>query len=208
MVVERPITCTDPDLSVVIPTIPSNTIYALSSLEEQTYERFECIIVKDENINRLEARNQGLKEAEGDIIAQTDDDCKPPLNWIKSIINVFQDSEYVLIEGGVDKHNPGPRHYIGANLAYRKTAALEIGGFDPFYAGWRGDTEFGWRMEDKYGVGRCYYDRSLEVYHVGPLRSNINLVIEKVFQDEYPERYKRVLNGPPGILQLVKHQYE
>lgn len=197
MVVERPISHPDPLVSVVIPTIPEYELKSLSALKKQTVERFEVIVVSDASIDRCEARNEGMREANGEIIAQTDDDCLPPESWVERIETHFRDdSDLVLVEGPLDKLRPPPRHYIGANLAYRREQALAIDGFDSSFSGWRADTDFGWRMEIEYGVDRCRHDPELEVFHDGPMRSDVDHPKERRLRRMYSRRYFTVLYPP------------
>jgi glycosyltransferase involved in cell wall biosynthesis len=194
MVLKRPITHSDPYVSVVIPTIPSNELTVLAALNVQTEDQFEVIIVSDASIDRCEARNRGIEAADGDIIAQTDDDCLPPANWVRRIRSYFQENpDKVLLEGTLDKRPLPERHYIGANIAYRRDKALEIGGFDSEFAGWRADTDFGWRMEITHGVDRCHYNRTLQVVHDGPLRTSVDRQKEQKFRCRYPRRYFQIL---------------
>jgi len=197
MPIERPITHPDPDISVVIPTIPEYELKSLPALEEQTVENFEVIVVSDGTINRCQARNKGIEIAQGDIIAQTDDDCLPPNRWVERIKTHFErENELVLIEGPLDKLHRPPRHYIGANMAYKRECALEIGGFDSVFSGWRADTDFGWRMEEAFGVNRCCHDDELEVFHDGPMRSDVDFEKEHRFRRRHTRKYFTVLYNP------------
>lgn len=194
MAVNRPITAPNPSVSVVIPTLPEYELQTLPALEAQTTDQFEVIVVSDASINRCEARNKGIEEAKADVIAQTDDDCRPPEDWVERIQRFFeQKPDKILLEGPLDKLRLPPRHYIGANMAYRRQHALDIGGFDSEFAGWRADTDFGWRMEIEYGIERCSHDPDLEVVHIGPTRTNVDRSLEQKFRARYPRRYFSVL---------------
>lgn len=197
MTIKRPITHHDPLVSVVIPTIPDYELKTLSALQNQTEDRFEVVVVSDASLDRCEARNRGMEEADAEIIAQTDDDCYPPKDWVEQICRFFEESpEMVLLEGPLDVVQLPPRRYIGANMAYRREAALQIGGFDSEFAGWRADTDFGWRMEDEYSVDRCSHYPELEVVHDGPTRTHVNREKEQKFRTRYPRRYFTVLYYP------------
>lgn len=197
MSVTRPIQHPDPDVSVVIPTIPKNEYVPPLTLQEQTVDRYEVVVVSDASINRCEARNKGMKTANADIVAQTDDDCEPPTDWLERILSQFQsEPDTVLIEGFLDKLDTSPRGYVGANLAYKKDSAMEIGGFDTELSGWRADTDFGWRMENKYGIRRCRADKNLIITHIGPLRTTVNRELEKKFRQRHPKKYFTILYYP------------
>lgn len=200
MTVRKPKTHPNPTVSVVIPTIPENGYELCDTLQNQTIKDYEVLIVSNNSINICEARNRGIKKSQGDIIANTDDDCQPPSNWIEQIINKFEKKEDMVILGGrLDKHPSGPHDYVGANIAYRRAEAIKIGGFDQEMAGWRDDTDFGFRMEIEYGEHRCMFDPDLEVDHIGPLRTNVDRELERKFRTRYPGRYFKYLY-PPNII--------
>ena len=46
------------------------------------------------------ARNRGIKEAEGDIILFTDDDCKADSQWVENISKPFYANPYIGSVGG------------------------------------------------------------------------------------------------------------
>jgi glycosyltransferase involved in cell wall biosynthesis len=104
-----------PDVSIVICTRNRNgrIMSTLDSIFENTYHQFEVIII-DQSANEStwkavqpfmvdprivykrtktcglsKARNIGLAEAQGEIIAFTDDDCRVSHNWIDSILEEF-----------------------------------------------------------------------------------------------------------------------
>jgi glycosyltransferase involved in cell wall biosynthesis len=197
MSIIRPIEHSDPIVSVVIPTIPENEYTIPETLQNQTADQYEVVVVSDGSINRCEARNQGIRAAKGKIIAQTDDDCRPDTMWLQKIQEAFTTNPNAVILGGcLDKHHSGPHYYIGANIAYKRQKAINIGGFDTEFSGWRADTDFGWRMEIEYGVNRCLFDPELEVKHIGPLRTSVNRQLERKFRQRYPIRYFTLLYHP------------
>lgn len=201
MSVLKPITHPNPKVSVAIPTLPENGYEPPDSLRNQSFDEYEVIVVSDAELNRCEARNKGMEAAEADIVAQTDDDCIPPETWVGDIYENFCDNpELVLVEGTLDKLRVSPRNYPGANLAYRRDLALDIGGFDSELDGWRADTDFGWRMEIEYGVECCRQDTRLEVKHQGVLRTNVSRELERKFRARYPERYFTVLDHPHSVV--------
>jgi glycosyltransferase involved in cell wall biosynthesis len=152
-------------------TLPS----LLNSLLSQTYpkEKYEIILVDDgstdDSVKQLEevlcstvappikllhnrqkegpanARNKGIIESSGDIIALTDSDTIPDVNWLTSLINSFLNSLGNSNVGGVrgetitDSYLLFPVRIapIGitggfktCNIAYTKAALLKAGLFD------------------------------------------------------------------------------
>lgn len=101
------------------------------------------------------ALNAAIREARGDIIAFTDDDCIPDSGWVESIVKEFDnDPELSVLGGRVELYDEkdldqatlhsnsrtlvktakevcDPPTIIGANLALRKTVLEVTCGFDP-----------------------------------------------------------------------------
>src|SRR5665647_654206 len=114
-----------PMISVIIPTFneEENIAQCLVSLTHQTVPRteYEIIVVdggsKDDTCGIAGkyadkvfsqtskkvggARNDGIMEAKGEIVATTDADCILPPNWIELIKTDFQDQNLVQLYGPV-----------------------------------------------------------------------------------------------------------
>lgn len=196
MSVLRPIRSPSPEISVVVPTLPSNDHSAVvECLERQTLDNFEVIVVDDADLDICEARNAGIREAEATVVALTDDDCRPDSDWLAAVRDEFAaDDALVCLEGAVTggRTYDGTRRYVGCNLAFDREVALSVGGFRSEYAGWRDDTEFGWRMECD-ADGRCRYSDRVEMQHPPLPRANIDTDREARLKREYPTRYEEVL---------------
>ena len=105
-------------VTVIIPTYnrPSLLQRTLSAVLDQTYDRYEVVVVDDgsdseqrefleafagrnqklrvifqENQGPAAARNRGWETATGDVVAFTDDDCLPPTNWIERLVQGYQE---------------------------------------------------------------------------------------------------------------------
>ena len=147
----------------------------LVSLERLTYPDFEIILVNDGSRDRTSeighahprvrvidipngglsaARNVGLAEATGEIVAYTDADTRVDRDWLTFLVQPFLHSD-VVGSGGpnvVPADDPpmaqciarapgGPTHVLlddriaehvpGCNMAFRREALLAIGGFNP-----------------------------------------------------------------------------
>lgn len=187
-------TADEPAISVVIATIPANDHTTVCShLENQAFAgEWELIVVNDANLDRCEARNVGLMEAASDIVAFTDDDTQPPTDWLQSIVDVFASNpELVCLEGRVTGgiEYAGEGRYVGCNMAVDRTAAIGVGGWDRRYAGWREDTEFGWRLEAET-AGDCEYHDEVLMVHPDIPRTTYDRHQERLLKSEYPERYR------------------
>ncbi|WP_435154297.1 glycosyltransferase family 2 protein [Haladaptatus sp. DFWS20] len=196
MTVERTITAPKPQLSVVIPTIPSNSHEeVIAHLESQTFEDFEVIVVNDATLDICEARNAGIEASNSKIVALTDDDCRPETDWLMKVATEFGlHPNLVCLEGRVDggRTYDGVRKYVGCNLSFNRDTALAVGGFNSDYAGWRDDTEFGWRME-RDGGGECRYSDRVRMMHPELPRATIDSEAEARLQTEFPDRYENVI---------------
>jgi glycosyltransferase involved in cell wall biosynthesis len=127
------------------------------------------------------ARNRGIQESKGTVIAFTDDDCIVDPNWISTLWREFVASPDVAVVGGrVDLYSPEDKPVsirsltkrvrytdagqiygliIGCNLAVRRETVTLIGRFDPALGGTKGvtadDIEFVYRAMQR-GMGVLY----------------------------------------------------
>jgi GT2 family glycosyltransferase len=137
----------------------------------------------------------GIREAKADIVALTDDDCRPSTEWIEHVVDEFETTdELVCLEGRVrgGRTYNGTRLYVGCNLSFNRNVATDIGMFRSEYAGWRDDTEFGWRME-RDGDGCCKYSQNVVMDHPQRPRATIDNEIEQRLKKEYPGRYEDLI---------------
>ncbi len=101
------------------------------------------------------ARNLGIELSRGDVIAFTDDDCRPATDWVRRIITAFESDPAAgvvcgrvevppdLSKGGwAESFHPRDREWQGryppigqwgitANLSIRCVVIEQVGGFDP-----------------------------------------------------------------------------
>jgi GT2 family glycosyltransferase len=117
------------------------------------------------------ARNLGAAEATGDVFAYTDDDCVADEDWLHYLAVALEDGEFgcvggpnippppeVLPEACVAAAPGAPAHVLiddrraehlpGCNLAVRREAFEEVGGFSPIYHAAGDDVDFCWRLID------------------------------------------------------------
>lgn len=117
------------------------------------------------------ARNAGADAARGEILAFTDDDCRPDGEWLRRLDRVFEQGGWDAAGGPNLPPVPGSRaeavvaaapgapshvliddveaeHVPGCNLAVRKEAFEAIGGFDRQFHTAGDDVDFCWRLRD------------------------------------------------------------
>ncbi len=144
---------------------------------EQVVRKFAGIqYIKQHNQGPGNARNHGAEQAQGTILAFTDDDCIPDKNWIEQGINALDISGLDGIEGETytDKSKTTPLSvitytyhgggYMTANMFYKKKAFEAVNGFDTSQRMlFREDTDLAWRILDKgFKLG---FSEQPRVYH-------------------------------------------
>ena len=142
-----------PFVSIVICSrnrLPSLKKYALPSIAKLDYPCFEVVIVDDSSSDGTDeylhhyckhhhnirvvknfkakglcnARNVGVTNSTGDIIAFIDDDCAVFPNWLHEIVKAYTE-ENIAVVGGVSFKREGPeiymdnKHVWGCNMSFR-----------------------------------------------------------------------------------------
>ncbi|HEX7680385.1 MAG TPA: glycosyltransferase, partial [Thermoanaerobaculia bacterium] len=112
------------------------------------------------------ARNRGIVQARGEIIALTDADCAPRADWLEKLLEPFSDAAVGAVLGMVADHaaqslteeftamvkpfahpeRKGLKSLITGNVAIRCSALIELGLFDELLPT-AGDIDFGWRLQ-------------------------------------------------------------
>jgi glycosyltransferase involved in cell wall biosynthesis len=164
----------------------------LASLRTLRYPNYEVIVVNDgstdgtleisqrypevrllsqENKGLSVARNVGIENASGEIVAFTDSDCVVDPDWLTYLAYKFVHGGFVAV-GGPNLPPPedarvpacvaaspgGPTHVLiddevaehipGCNMAFLKSAFDEVGGFDPIYRAAGDDVDMCWRFQN------------------------------------------------------------
>lgn len=219
-----------PFVSVIIPVFndAKRLKICLECLENQTYpkNRFEIIVIDNgseeaENIASVvtnfkqaiaayeslsgsyTARNKGISQAKGEVIAFTDADCIPATNWIENgVKNLLQTPECGLVAGKVEIlfqnpnrlttaelyqkiFNPMPqqefieREKFGAtaNVFTFKSVIDKVGNFDATLKS-GGDVEWGRRVY-AFGYKQIYAEDTCVAH---PARYSINQVYKKTIR--------------------------
>ena len=190
-----PVNQTWPMVSVVVCTYNgSRTLQdTLTGLKQLEYPNFEVIIVDNGSNDGLTskiaqhsgfrvirtaqsglgaARNVGLLEARGEIVAYIDDDARPDPHWLQYMANSFMSSSHCAMGGPnipppgdgriaecVANSPGGPVHVLltdqiaehipGCNMAFRKSCLEAVGGFDPQFRVAGDDVDICWLLQSR-----------------------------------------------------------
>jgi O-antigen biosynthesis protein len=130
-----------------------------------------CRIISQPNKGLSAARNVGAEAATGEIVAYTDSDCVADPDWLSYLVAKMEASglgaccgpnfpppEGSLVPAAVAVAPGGPTHVLlsdevaehiaGCNMAFRREALLDLGGFDPVYRAAGDDVDICWRFQD------------------------------------------------------------
>jgi GT2 family glycosyltransferase len=179
----------------------------LESLKHLRYPSFEVIVVNDgstdgtqaiaerfpefrlinqENRGLSAARNVGIHEARGEVVAFTDADCAVDPDWLSFLVRRLCSEDFAGVGGpnlpptedgwvsDVVAHSPGgPTHVLltdinaehvpGCNMAFWRNHLLDVGAFDEVFCAAGDDVDICWRLQNQgYRIG---YSPAALVWH-------------------------------------------
>ena len=131
---------------------------------------FDVKLISTKNQGLSSARNTGMYNASGEIIAYIDDDAWPDPHWLQYIAYAYSTTDHACIGGPnispyesgfistcVANAPGGPVHVLetdeiaehvpGCNMTFRKDALIKIGGFDPVFRCAGDDVDTCWRIQ-------------------------------------------------------------
>ena len=163
----------------------------LEGIQKIDYPNYEVIVVNDGSKDSLpeivkeypvklittanrglsSARNTGMYNAKGEILAYIDDDAYPDPQWLRYLAYAYSVSDHGCIGGPniapfddgfiatcVANAPGGPVHVLvsdeiaehvpGCNMSFKKEALMKIGGFDPIYRTAGDDVDVCWRIQE------------------------------------------------------------
>lgn len=198
-----------PKVSVVVCAYQAESTLrgCLEALGEIDYPDYEVIVVNDgstdatgeiasafqgiklihqKNKGLSAARNVGMAEASGEIVAYTDADCMPAPEWLRFLVIALMEGHFDGVGGpnasppvrgyvqaalavapGAPCHvmldNQSAEHVPGCNMAFRKDVLERIGGFDPQFRKAGDDVDLCWRLIE--AGSRIAYAPAAWVWH-------------------------------------------
>ena len=175
-------------------------------------ERFpQATVINNPEKNAAAGRNEGIKKAQGDVIAFTDGDCIVDKHWIENISKAFSENEIdglggkVLIAPPINHieeywgnlawkliMNFGDEPYIvdrcklndafvTANCAYKRSLLVKVKGFNNWFANNAEDVDLCWRAI-RSGA-RLMYIPDVQIYAHNV--TTVNGVAKKSFRNGY-----------------------
>ena len=161
------------------------------------------------------ARNHGWRAARAPIVAFTDDDTTPRVDWLKNGVRAFEDGVHAVrgrivmplsgtpTDYELDAKNLETAEFVTANCFCRKQVLEDLGGFDErFRFAWREDSDLHFRLLDYQA--RIVYDPSAVVMHpIRPAAWGVSLQqVKKVQFDallykKHPRLYRSKIRARP-----------
>jgi glycosyltransferase involved in cell wall biosynthesis len=132
----------------------ASTDHTAQVIEQTPVTTIPIYYIYEPQVGSGHARNTSLRESRGDVILVTDDDVRPPQDWIERITAPILRGEAQVVAGGVriaphlirpwmtphhrtwfastEHRSPTQaQSLIGANMAFSKQVLEKVPGFDP-----------------------------------------------------------------------------
>ena len=172
------------------------------------------------------ARNKGIHNSKGEIIAFTDADCRPESDWLENLVKPFVNPEIGLSAGEIlalpgktileqhaDRQNTlSQKHTLShpfcaygqtANLAVRKQVLAEVGLFRPYLTS-GGDADLCWRILRQTSY-KLYFAESAIVRHRH--RSTIKQLQSQWYRYGESNKYLHEIHGVDLMRELTTQEY-
>ena len=195
-----------------------------------TAAKFNPITIRHLTENQIQssyaARNKGIHNSKGEIIAFTDADCRPESDWLENLVKPFVNPEIGLSAGEIlalpgktileqhaDRENTlSQKHTLShpfcaygqtANLAVRKQVLAQVGLFRPYLTS-GGDADLCWRIlrETSY---KLHFAESAIVRHRH--RSTMKQLQSQWYRYGESNKYLHEIHGVDLMRELTTEEY-
>jgi glycosyltransferase involved in cell wall biosynthesis len=226
-----------PFVSVIVPTYNRASLLKrlLESLREQTYpaDKFEVLVVDDGSTDETPqvmeefarsapfavryfrqprkgpaaARNLGIQQSRGEIVAFVDSDVTVAKDWLTNAVHYFLTDKVDGVEGRTEPcgtetpfahraHNLKGGQFLTCNIFYTRAILERIGGFDErFRAPHREDSDLAWRVLD--AGGHIVFAPNVVAFHpyfpkrpLATLKSFSLLQYDYLLYFKHPKRFR------------------
>lgn len=195
-----------------------------------TAAKFNPITIRHLTENQIQssyaARNKGIHNSKGEIIAFTDADCRPESDWLENLVKPFVNPEIGLSAGEIlalpgktileqhaDRENTlSQKHTLShpfcaygqtANLAVRKQVLAQVGLFRPYLTS-GGDADLCWRILQQTSY-KLDFAESAIVRHRH--RSTIKQLQSQWYRYGESNKYLHELHGVDLMRELTTEEY-
>jgi glycosyltransferase involved in cell wall biosynthesis len=227
---------TEDDYEVfVVDNAPESTPELVALCDSSTRQPV-CYIHEPRN-GLHHARHAGARAANGEVIIYIDDDVICPPGWLAAMVKPFENKNVAMVAGKVVlQYEVSPPYWllqfssflsafdcgnearalepyasaVGCNMAVRKNALFEMGGFNPDGFGDR--TLIRYRGDGECGLARKFYDAGLRVWYdpdawlehrVPTKRMTINYIEERAANSGIEAVYRIYRYQLPHPLELA-----
>lgn len=193
-------------------------------LIRKKYDKIKLLVENKPGLSH--ARNTGVRNSKGDIIAFTDDDCIVDKQWLRALASSFCTKNVIgvggpvylrypqlvpckfLVEGALGLYNPGNKRrridkLIGANFAFKKEA-FNITFFDTDL-GRKGsrlfgleDLDFCWKLR-KRGYDLVYIPTAVVYHDIDIGRVNLWYILKRAIYEGHSISVFRIKSKKPFI---------
>jgi len=198
------------------PDMETRSLVSSLAKNRVTPVRFLCLPIKK---GPAAARNYGWLNAKSKVIAFTDDDCLPDLDWLNEIAaNIDPDTDEAITGRVTVPRSARPTDYeqntaglekaefITANCACTRSALIRTGGFDErFSMAWREDSELEFKLITEH-IPIKRVESAIVAHPVRQARWGISIKEQKktlynaLLYKKYPVLYRKKIQTIPPLL--------